>query len=47
MKAKAFLTQLLAQADIGIDGKRPWDILVTDDRFYHRVYLLIDPREIG
>lgn len=28
---------LLNLADIGIDGKRPWDIVVHDDRFFHRV----------
>lgn len=29
--------QILAQADIKINGSRPWDIQVHDDRFYARV----------
>src|SRR3990167_5385244 len=29
--------QILANADIQINGGRPWDIVVHDDRFYHRV----------
>ena len=29
--------ELLAQADISINGRRPWDIQVNDDRFFHRV----------
>jgi cyclopropane-fatty-acyl-phospholipid synthase len=28
---------LLARADIRIDGARPWDIRVHDERFYRRV----------
>jgi cyclopropane-fatty-acyl-phospholipid synthase len=33
---KAIVTELLALADIRIDGDRPWDIRVKEDRFYHR-----------
>jgi cyclopropane-fatty-acyl-phospholipid synthase len=34
---KARLQGLLAKADIKIDGGRPWDISVRDNRFYSRV----------
>jgi cyclopropane-fatty-acyl-phospholipid synthase len=34
--AKQKVQDLLASADIGTDGKRPWDILVRDERFYDR-----------
>ena len=34
---KQTLQQLLAKADIQIDGNRPWDIQVHDARFYPRV----------
>lgn len=36
-KSKRFLEELFAAADIGIDGARPWDVRVADDRFYDRV----------
>lgn len=36
-KSKTFIQHLLKTADIEIDGSRPWDIQVTDDRFYDRV----------
>lgn len=29
--------ELLAQADVCINGKRPWDVQVHDDRFFSRV----------
>jgi len=29
--------ELLAQADICINGRRPWDVQVHDDRFFSRV----------
>jgi cyclopropane-fatty-acyl-phospholipid synthase len=29
--------KILAQADIEINGKRPWDIVVHDERFYRKV----------
>lgn len=35
--AKKFVKTFLAKADIEINGKRPWDIQVHDDRFYARV----------
>ena len=31
------LRNLLAQADIQIDGDRPWDIHVRNPRFYRRI----------
>jgi cyclopropane-fatty-acyl-phospholipid synthase len=37
MKSKAFLEGLLASADVKINGDRPWDIQVKDERFYDRV----------
>ena len=37
MQPKAFFQSLLGQADIEIDGTRPWDIRVHDDRLYTRV----------
>jgi len=36
-KSKVFIRDLLKTADIEIDGSRPWDLRVTDDRFYDRV----------
>lgn len=36
-RARQYLTQLLSAADIGVDGQRPWDIRVLDDRFWLRV----------
>lgn len=37
MKSKQWIEQLVAQADIRINGDRPWDIVVRDDRFFDRV----------
>jgi cyclopropane-fatty-acyl-phospholipid synthase len=37
MDAKKIISDLLDTADIAIDGKRPWDIQVHDNRFYRRV----------
>ena len=34
---KAAAVAILAQADINLDGDRPWDIRVSDERFYYRV----------
>lgn len=36
-RAKGTLTQLLNMADVQINGPRPWDIQVYDDRFYEVV----------
>ena len=36
-KSKAFIADLLKIADIEIDGSRPWDLRVNDDRVYDRV----------
>src|SRR5881227_1638804 len=35
--AQNVMTDLLAFADIRINGARPWDIQVHDHRFFHRV----------
>lgn len=37
MAAEQEIRDHAAQADIRIDGSRPWDIRVHDDRFYERV----------
>ena len=37
MKSKEIIEKLLEQADIKINGNRPWDIKVLDERFYNRV----------
>jgi cyclopropane-fatty-acyl-phospholipid synthase len=34
---KTAIREILAQAGITLNGDMPWDIRVTDDRFYHRV----------
>ncbi|HTM68783.1 MAG TPA: cyclopropane fatty acyl phospholipid synthase [Candidatus Binatia bacterium] len=36
VREKAIVKGLLARADIAVDGSRPWDIRVRDDRFYGR-----------
>ena len=36
-QSKALLEDLLARADIKINGSRPWDMQVHDDRLYDRV----------
>jgi cyclopropane-fatty-acyl-phospholipid synthase len=36
--ARARLTELLAEADIHIDGTRPWDPRVNDERFFDIVF---------
>src|SRR5438093_9870590 len=36
-RAQDVMTNLLALADIRIDGARPWDIQVHDRRFFSRV----------
>ena len=35
--SKAFIQDLLTSADIEINGSRPWDLTVSDDRLYDRV----------
>ncbi len=35
--ARTFVTELLAAADIQINGNRPWDIAVHNDAFYQRL----------
>lgn len=37
LSPKRFIETLCARADIGINGDRPWDIQVHDQRFYGRV----------
>jgi hypothetical protein len=36
-KHRALLEEIFAAADIHLDGGRPWDICVHDERFYARV----------
>jgi cyclopropane-fatty-acyl-phospholipid synthase len=43
-KAKEVVTGLLALADVRVDGKRPFDITVNDDRLYKR---LLSGGELG
>ncbi|TVQ41671.1 MAG: cyclopropane fatty acyl phospholipid synthase, partial [Wenzhouxiangella sp.] len=38
MSAKDKLSALLDMADIKVNGQRPWDIQVHDDRFYQRLF---------
>lgn len=35
--SRAIVEDILSQGDIRVDGDRPWDIHVHDDRFYQRV----------
>jgi len=44
MSSKETVRELLALADVKIDGKRPFDITVHDDRFYKKV---LRQRELG
>ena len=37
MSSKKIVQELLAQADVRIDGDRPWDIRVHNEKFYNRV----------
>jgi cyclopropane-fatty-acyl-phospholipid synthase len=37
MSAEAFFRDLLAKADVTIDGDRPWDLQVSDSRTYTRM----------
>ena len=36
-KSETIIRDLLASADIHINGSNPWDIQVHDPRFYNRV----------
>lgn len=36
-RAQSLLNDLLAAADIQVNGSRPWDVVVHDDRFFSRV----------
>ena len=36
---KKQIQKALAKVDVQIDGKRPWDISVRDERLYRRVIL--------
>lgn len=36
-RARAAVAELLARADVAIDGARPWDIVVHDQRLFRRV----------
>jgi cyclopropane-fatty-acyl-phospholipid synthase len=44
VNAKQILSDLLSGAGIAINGKKPWDITVHDDRFYHRI---LQEKELG
>jgi len=35
--AREVLAEWLAAADIGIDGSRPWDLRVRDERLWNRI----------
>ena len=35
--SKALIQRLLQSADVEIDGTRPWDLKVHDERLYDRV----------
>ena len=35
--AEKIITNIFGAADIRLDGERPWDITVHDERFYRRV----------
>ena len=37
MTPRTIVTRLFAQADVGLDGRREWDIQVHDPRFYRQV----------
>ncbi len=37
MKAQKIITEAMARADVAINGNRPWDISVHDDRVYQRL----------
>src|SRR3990167_1744516 len=37
MKPKELIETILQTVDVKINGNRPWDIKVLDDRFYNRV----------
>jgi cyclopropane-fatty-acyl-phospholipid synthase len=37
-RAKVIIKGLLAEADVRVDGGRPWDIRVKDERFYPAVF---------
>lgn len=43
-KAKALVTELLAMADITVNGNKPWDPKVHNEQFYSR---LLHDRELG
>jgi hypothetical protein len=37
LKQKALFGEIFFRAGIAIDGPNPWDIQVTDERFYARL----------
>lgn len=39
MNLKKIFERIIKKADIQIDGNRPWDVMVHDNRFYRRVAL--------
>jgi len=36
-KSELIIRELLEEADVGVNGSRPWDIQVHDERFFNRV----------
>lgn len=42
MDAKTIVTDLLLEAEIAINGDKPWDIQVHDERFYQRIMEDVD-----
>src|SRR5512135_1836026 len=36
-KFKVAIQEILSQAGVAVNGDKPWDIRVTDERFFHRV----------
>ena len=36
-RAATMVTELFAGADIRLDGARPWDLQIHDERFHRRV----------
>src|SRR5262249_32760525 len=37
LDAKGFVQDILKNAGCGLDGDRPWDLCVRDERFYNRL----------
>ena len=44
---RRYITELLASADISVDGHRPWDLIVHDERLFARLLAEGSYMEIG